>query len=144
MVSVQRTIVINRPVNEVFSYFSDVSNDPQWRGHGVKEISLQGPMGQGARVHQKIAAGGPFGDVRADMDVVVYEPPTTLTFQVTTGPVRPRVQFTFSPVATGTEVSFSIEAPLSAMKKAVMGGMVEKSMAAEAAALDNAKRILES
>jgi uncharacterized protein YndB with AHSA1/START domain len=144
MVSVQRTIVINRPVSEVFSYFADVTNDPQWRGHGVKEISLEGTMGQGAHVRQKIAAGGPFGDVRADMDVVVYEPPTTLTFQVTTGPVRPRVEFTFTPVATGTQVSFSMDAQLSGMKKAVMGGMVEKSMQAEAASLDNAKRILES
>jgi hypothetical protein len=37
-----------------------------------------------------------------------------------------------------------MDAQLSGMKKAVMGGMVEKSMQAEAASLDNAKRILES
>jgi hypothetical protein len=40
-------------------------------------------------------------------------------------------------------VAFSIEAPLAGLKKAVMGRMAEKDMAAEAAALDNAKRLLE-
>jgi len=144
MTSIRRTIVINRPVDVVFAYFADVANDPQWRGEGVKEIAVRGPMGQGAHVHQKLAAG-PFGAaVKADMDVVVYEPPTALAFQVTTGPLRPRVEFTFAPAAAGTEVAFSIEAPLTGLKKALMGKMAEKNMAAEAAALDNAKRLLEA
>ena len=144
MASIQRTIVINRPVEDVFAYFADVANDPQWRGEVVKEIAVRGVMGHGAYVHQRLAAG-PFGAaVAADMDVVVYEPPTALAFQVTTGPLRPRVQFRFSPAAAGTEVSFSIDAPLAGVKKVVMGKMAEKSMAAEAAALDNAKRHLET
>jgi uncharacterized protein YndB with AHSA1/START domain len=144
MASIQRTIVIHRPVDEVFAYFADVANDPQWRGDVVKEIAVRGTMGQGAYVHQKLAAG-PFGAaVSADMDVVVYEPPTALAFQVTTGPLKPRIEFRFAPTATGTEVSFSIDAPLTGVKKAAMGKMAEKSMAAEAAALDNAKRLLET
>lgn len=144
MASMQRTIVISRSVDDVFAYFADVNNDPHWRGHGVKEIAVEGAMGQGARVHQKLAAG-PFGSaVKADMDVVVFEPPTALAFQVVTGPLRPRVEFAFTPVDAGTQVFFSIGAPLSGVKKAVMGKMAEKNMADEAAALDNAKRILES
>ena len=144
MASIHRTIVINRPPEVVFAYFADVTNDPQWRGDGVKEIAVQGAMGQGAHVQQKLAAG-PFGAaVSADMDVVVYEPPTALAFQVTTGPLRPRVEFRFAPAATGTEVAFSIDAPLTGLKKALMGKMAEKNMAAEAASLDNAKHLLET
>jgi uncharacterized protein YndB with AHSA1/START domain len=144
MAGIERTILINRPVSEVFAYFADVANDPQWRGEVVKEISVSGAMTQGARVHQRLAAG-PFGAaVSADMDVVAYDPPAILAFQVITGPLRPRVEFRFSPAATGTEVSFSIDAPLAGVKKAIMGSMAQKSMAAEAAALDNAKRILET
>jgi hypothetical protein len=65
---------------------------------------------------------------------------------VITGPLKPRVEFAFAPAGTGsgTEVSFSINAPLTGVKKAVLGRMAEKNMAAEAAALDNAKRILET
>lgn len=144
MASIRRTIVINRPLEDVFAFFADVGNDPQWRGHGVKEISVRGAMGPGARVHQKLGAG-PFGaPVTADMDVVGYEPPTALAFQVISGPLKPHVEFRFAPTAAGTEVSFAIDAPLTGLKKAVMGKMAEKNMVAEAAALDNAKRILES
>jgi uncharacterized protein YndB with AHSA1/START domain len=144
MASAHRTIVINRPIDEVFAFFADVTNDPKWRGHGVREISIDGPMRNGARVHQKLAAG-PFGAaVKADMDVVAYEPPRELGFQVTTGPLRPRVQFTFAPNGTGTEVSFRIDAPLTGFKKAVLQRMAEKNMAEEARALDDAKRLLES
>jgi uncharacterized membrane protein len=143
MPTVQRTITINRPIAEVFAFFADVSNDPKWRGHGVKEISLAGEMRQGAHVHQKIAAG-PFGAaVKADMDVVAYQLDRALGFQVTTGPLRPRVDFTFAPADSGTTVNFSITAPLTGIKKAFMGKMVEKNMAQEAAALDEAKRLLE-
>jgi uncharacterized protein YndB with AHSA1/START domain len=144
MPSVQRTITISRPIDEVFAFFADVSNDPKWRGQGVKEISLEGQMRQGAHVHQKIAAG-PFGAaVKADMDVVVYQPTTALGFQVTTGPLRPRVDFTFAPADTGTTVNFSITAPLTGFKKAFMDTMARKNMAQEAAALDEAKRLLEA
>ena len=144
MASIQRTVTISRPVDEVFGYFADVANDPQWRGRVVKQIALDGEMKTGARVHQTLAAG-PLGTaVKADMEVVAFEPPTALAFQVITGPLRPRVEFRFAAVGAGTEVSFSIEAPLSGLKKTVMGRMAEKNMAAEADALDNAKRILES
>jgi len=143
MASTHRTIVINRSVEDVFAYFADVANDARWRD-GVKEIAVRGAMGKGARISQKLAAG-PFGAaVRADMDVVVYEPPTALAFQVTTGPLRPRVEFRFAPTPTGTTVAFSIDAPLTGLKKALLGKMAEKNMAAEAAALNNAKRLLET
>jgi uncharacterized membrane protein len=144
MPSLQRAITISRPVDDVFAFFADVNNDPKWRGHGVKEISLEGEMRQGAHVHQKIAAG-PFGAaVKADMDVVVYQPTRALGFQVTTGPLRPRVDFTFAPADTGTTVNFSITAPLTGIKKAFMSKMVERNMAQEAASLDEAKRLLEA
>ena len=145
MPTLQRTVTISRPIDEVFAFFADVSNDPKWRGHGLKEISLAGEMRQGAHVRQKIAAG-PFGAVvKADMDVVVYQPTSALGFQVTTGPFRPRVDFTFAPAPdTGTAVNFSITAQLTGIKKALMGTMVERNMAQEAAALNEAKRLLEA
>ncbi len=145
MPSAQRTITIRRPTEEVFAFFADVANDPKWRGRDhVKEISIDGEMGPGARVHQKLAAG-PFGaPVKADMDVVVYQPSTALAFQVTTGPLKPRVDFTFVPDSQGTAVTFSISAPLTGLKKFLMGPMAQKNMDHAAAALDEAKHLLES
>jgi hypothetical protein len=100
-------------------------------------------MGQGARVHQILA--GPFGvAVTADMDVVVFDPPRELLFQVVTGPLKARMGFSFAAVDAGTEVSFSIEAPMGTAEQAMIGKIVEKNMKEQAAALDNAKHILES
>lgn len=145
MPTTQRTITIRRPIDEVFDFFADVTNDPEWRGRDhVKEISLDGEMHQGARVHQKLAAG-PFGaPVKADMDVVVYQPSTALGFQVTTGPLKPRVDFAFAPDGEGTAVTFSISAHLTGVKKLLMGPLAQKNMSHAAAALDEAKHLLES
>lgn len=144
MPSTQSSLTINRPIEDVFAFFADVSNDPKWRGPGVKEIAVEGEMRQGAHIRQKLAAG-PFGSaVKADMEVVAYEPSSALAFQVTTGPLRPRVDFAFAPVDDGTAVTFSISAPLTGLKKAMMGKMVQKNMDQEAAALTEAKRLLEA
>jgi uncharacterized protein YndB with AHSA1/START domain len=144
MPTAQRTITINRSPEDVFTFFADPENDPKWRGTDhVKAISLVGEMRQGARVHQKLGVG-PFGaPVKADMDVVTYEPPKALAFQVTTGPLRPRVDFTFVPDPQGTAVTFAINAPLAGLKKLLMGSMAQKNLDHATAALDEAKRLLE-
>jgi uncharacterized protein YndB with AHSA1/START domain len=141
----ERTITINRSMAEVFAFFTDVKNDPKWRGdHEVKAISIDGEMRQGARIHQKLGAG-PFGaPLKADMDVVVYRPSTAVEFQVVTGPLRPRVAFAFVPDGDSTTVTFSIDAELRGVKKALMGGMAQKSMDHAAAALGEAKKLLEA
>ena len=145
MPSAQRTITINKPMDEVFAFFTDVRNDPKWRGRDeVKAISVDGEMRQGARIHQKLGAG-PFGaPVKADMDTVLYQPSTAVAFQVVTGPLRPRIAFAFAPDGDSTTVTFSIAAELSGVKKALMSGMAQKSMDHAAAALDEAKKLLEA
>jgi hypothetical protein len=42
MLSAQRTIVINRPVDEVFAFFTDRTNERRWRRH-LKEVSDADP-----------------------------------------------------------------------------------------------------
>jgi hypothetical protein len=58
--------------------------------------------------------------------------------------VRPRGEFVFAGEGEGTSVTFSLSAELSGLKKLFMGGPVQKSMDAEAAAMDRAKAALEA
>jgi uncharacterized membrane protein len=51
--SARRTIVINRPVDEVFAFFTDPSNELSWRSH-LKEVSVQSPVTTGARIHHSM------------------------------------------------------------------------------------------
>jgi len=57
MPSARRTIVIGRPAEEVFAFFTDPTNGQVRRQH-VKEISLAGPMTMGSTIHQVVAGPG--------------------------------------------------------------------------------------
>lgn len=143
MPSAERTLVIARPVSAVFAFFTDPANDLKWRSH-VKEMSAEGPIAVGTKVHQVIAGPGGRG-IPADSEVTAYEPDRRFAFAVIAGPVRPRGEMRFAQTSEGaTELSFSLEAELSGLKKLLMGRAVQKSMDGEMASLDKAKAILES
>jgi uncharacterized protein YndB with AHSA1/START domain len=141
MPAAQRTISINRPPEQVFSFFTDPANDLKWRSH-VKEASAPGPIAVGSSVHQVVA--GPGGrSIPADFEVTSYDPPSRYAFKVTAGPARPVGEFRFAPDGLGTQVSFSLNAELSGVKKIFMSRPVQKAMDSEMAALDKAKALIE-
>lgn len=141
MPQAQRTVLIYRPVDEVFAFFTDPRNDRQWRPH-VKEIAAQNPAAVGSTIHQLVA--GPGGrSIRADIEVTAYEPSTRYAFRVTAGPVRPNGEFRFTPNDGATQVSFFLNAELGGIKKLLMSKTVQKSMDGEMASLDKAKAIIE-
>jgi uncharacterized protein YndB with AHSA1/START domain len=142
MPSVQRSIVIARPVDEVFDYFADPTTGTEWRS-SLAEVSAEGPVAVGTVFRQRVS--GPGGrTVPADIRMTTYEPGRTVAFVGVAGPLRPDVAYDFEPVEGGTKVTFSISAPLSGAKKLFLGPIVQKSMEAELAGLDTAKRILEA
>jgi uncharacterized protein YndB with AHSA1/START domain len=137
----QRTIMINRPPEQVFAFFTDPANDLSWRSH-VKEAAAQGPIAVGSAVHQVVA--GPAGrSIPADFEVTAYDPPSRYAFKVTAGPARPVGEFRFTPAADGTEVSFSLRAELKGIKKILMSKPVQQAMDGEMASLDKAKALIE-
>lgn len=141
MLHAQRSVVIDRPINDVFAFFTDPANDLRWRP-SVKHIDAQEPVGVGSRIHQVVA--GPGGrQIPADIEVTAYEPDSLYAFKVTTGPVRPSGEYRFAPLDTGTEVTFSLVADLGGLKRLIMSGAVQKSMDSEMKALDTAKRLLQ-
>jgi uncharacterized protein YndB with AHSA1/START domain len=141
MPSASRTLVINRTPADVFAFFTDPANDPRWRGQ-IKDIHAHGDPEVGAVIHQTIA--GPMGrGIAADIEITAYEPTSLYAFQDVAGPARPQGEFTFTPSGDGTEVSFSLTADLTGLKKMFMAGPVQKSMDGEMANLDKAKAILE-
>jgi len=142
MPSAQRTIVIGRPPDEVFEFFTDHANDPKWRPN-VKEIEPVSRVPVGTRVHQVIKGPGGRG-LGADIEVTANEPPSRYAFQVVAGPARPQGEFRFIETPNGTEVHFSLSAELSGIKKLLMSGAVQRSMDGEMAGLDTAKRLVES
>ncbi len=141
MPSAQRTIHIDRPPAEVFSFFTDPANDRRWRQH-VREIAARGPIKVGATIHHVVK--GPFGRGHpADIEVTGLEPGARYAFRVIDGPARPVGEFRFSPAGAGTEVSFSLSARLDGLRGMFLSRPVQRSMDGEMAALDRAKQIIE-
>jgi uncharacterized protein YndB with AHSA1/START domain len=142
MPEAQRTILIDRPVEAVFAFFTYPANDPKWRPH-VKEIAARGPVAVGATIHQVVAGPGGRG-IPADIEVTAYEPPTRYAFKVISGPARPVGEYRFTRSGNATEVTFMLRAQLTGVKKVVMSKPVQNSMTGEMAALDTAKALIES
>ncbi len=137
----RRTLLVNRPADEVFTFFTTPANDPRWRQH-VTKISADGQLAVGTRVHQVVA--GPMGrSINADIVVTDYEPPTAYGFEVVAGPVRPIGRFEFRPEGNGTEVTFSLHAEVRGIWQLLMARPVQKTMDDEMASLDTAKALLE-
>ena len=75
--------------------------------------------------------------------MTAYEPSSRYAFRVIAGPARPVGEFRFTPAEGGTEVSFSLKAELTGIKKLLMSNAVQKSMDGEMASLDKAKALIE-
>lgn len=76
--------------------------------------------------------------------MTAYEPNSHVAFRATAGPVRPHGDYTFRNAGDSTEVTFTLDAQLSGLKRLLMSNAVQKTMDAEVAGLDRAKSVLES
>ena len=141
MPSAERTITINRPLDEVFTFVADGRNAKLWRS-GVLDVDLVSGAGLGARYSQGVR--GPGGRrIAADYEVTEFEPNSKIAFRATAGPVRPTGSFTFEGMATGTVLTFKLDAALGGLQKLLMGGAVQSTMNAEMGALDKLRDLLE-
>jgi uncharacterized membrane protein len=139
--SASRSVTINRPASEVFAFVADGENAPRWRS-GVLDIQRVSGQGVGAVYRQGVR--GPAGRrIAADYEVTAYEPDRLLAFKTIAGPVRPTGEFRLQEADGATTLTLSLQADLRGVRRLVMSGMVQQTMDAEVAAIDNVKRLLE-
>lgn len=144
MPSAQRSITINRPIDEVFAYVADGENGPKWRS-GKIEVKHESGEGVGAVYRQTVP--GPVGRrVKADYEVTAFQSPKRMDFKAIAGPVRPTGSYVLSSPGEGkTKLTFSLDAKVGLVKRVLMmGRMVQKSMDGEMASLDKLKKVLEA
>jgi uncharacterized membrane protein len=143
MPSARHSVVIRRPVHEVYAYVADGTTAPAWRA-SVMDVKLVAgaPAAPGARYEQGVK--GPGGRIAADYEIVEAIPEWVLAFQVVAGPARPRGRYDFEVVDGGTRVAFALEWEPNGFKERLMSPMVARTMPREVRALDELKRVLES
>lgn len=109
MIKIEQSVVINRPIEGVFTMLTDVDRWEQWAGElsEVKKTS-EGPLGVGSTFIGVVKLLG--RRMENTHEVTEYEPSRKFGFKITSGPVPGEGGFTFESVAGGTKVSLAFEA----------------------------------
>jgi uncharacterized protein YndB with AHSA1/START domain len=143
MPSAEKIVTIRRPAEQVFAYLTDGANDPQWRS-GVLEIERTTDADGVGAVYRQVLAGPGGRRIPGDYRVTVFDPPRRFEFQVIAGPARPKGTMEFTQRgAEETEVRFALDVRLRGLM-VLLTPMIAAQARKEVAALDAAKRILES
>jgi carbon monoxide dehydrogenase subunit G len=115
MFQVQVSIVINRPLKEVFAFLSDLENNLKWRSGMIEaKKTSAGPIGVGTTYRM---INNLFGRrVEGEAVVTEYELNRKYATMNKSGlPIKTRR--TFEPVEEGTRVTFSVETALGGLFK---------------------------
>ncbi|HEV2035508.1 MAG TPA: SRPBCC family protein [Candidatus Dormibacteraeota bacterium] len=106
MARFNQSVLIKRPLEQVFAYLADPENDPHW-SEAADEMLLtsERPVRVGSTVRQL----GHFLGRRLEfaLEVTVYEPGHRFGMKVTSGPIRFAGIRTVEPVPEGTKVTFA-------------------------------------
>ena len=105
MAEFKQSVVINRPVEDVFAFVSNLENDPPWTGAAEMRRTSQGPIGIGTTFSQQDRFLGRRLDLT--LEVVGYEANHTIALKTTSGALSFGGTRIVEPVGdTATKVTF--------------------------------------
>jgi uncharacterized protein YndB with AHSA1/START domain len=109
MATLESSIVINRPIEEVFRAVIDFEQHPQWREGLLKaEITSPEPVQAGTTYVYNMRVMG--RKIETTGEVVAYDPPTLYAWKATSGPFPLSGRVRCETVAEGTRVTETVEA----------------------------------
>ena len=106
MAGIEGEIIIGRPVDVVFDFVADQSNEPQYNPQMVRaEKITPGPVREGTQFRSAVASRGRMAEML--IEVTRYDRPTLLSSTTTMQQVAIRYTLSFEPVAGGTRMRWS-------------------------------------
>jgi len=113
MVTVQASVDIDRPIEEVFAYAGDFRNDVAWRGEVSELVYLTpDPIAVGSRERETARFFG--RTAVTETRVTAFDVPRRVAFEHISGPYRVRGSRAFEPVPGGTRFTFILDSEVSA------------------------------
>ncbi len=114
----ETSVVLQRPLEEVAEYLSNLQNDPQWRREWVDaELVSAWPVGVGTTT---ALLGEVWGrPMKAVYEVSRYEPHRLTEWRTVTGPMSLTFRRGFEEADGGTRITFTYDAQPSAVLKLV-------------------------
>ena len=141
MVELEQSVLIRRPLAEVFALASDPKNDPDWSAV-VEQVEATGPLGVGVHLIQRVHLLGRRAHV--PVEVLEYEPPTRVVFRASIPHIQVMGWRLFEPVRDGTRVIFRTQARLSGLVSLTTPLFVRTARKHLAEDLAQLRRLLES
>jgi len=143
MIKFEKSVLINRPQQEVFDFVTNLSNDPKWQSsiESVEQVS-DGPIGVGSTWRYVTKLLGRKNETEIQM--TSYDPPHQSHVKAVSGPIPFENTHTFKEQNGGTLLTFTGQAEIGGffkMAEGLAGKQLEKQIEADAAAL---KRLLET
>jgi uncharacterized protein YndB with AHSA1/START domain len=103
------SVVINRPIEEVFAFTTNQENQPKWQSRLLEMTKTSdGPIGVGTTWRSVVKFLG--RTIEATTVITEYEPNKTYTGRSTSGPIPGGARQSYEEVEGGTRLTFTLEA----------------------------------
>lgn len=122
MASITSSIVIARPVAEVFAFIADYANDARWRAGVQMESTPPGPARVGTTTREVVRFMG--NDTVTLAEVVTCVPDRRIEFRSTDGTYPVTGYRAVAPVDGGTEFTYALTIELSGLYKTMSAILV--------------------
>lgn len=146
MTQAHHIVRLDSPIEEVFDFLADGTNNPRWQRFVVRTAPSNDAVGVGHTFSQRVRH--PLGfTVPADLRVTEYERPRRLSVMVTAGgPIRPTITYELTP--DGEDITIlrcTVERPLAGMARlaAPATALLHPLFAWEARSVERIGRCLE-
>lgn len=116
MINVETSVVIDRPLEEVFEYVDDTNNDLKWQ-EGVFESKQtpEGPVEVGTKVSQAFKFLGK--RFETTFEVTEYNPNRRVRYKALSGPIKFESGTSFEQVEGGTKLTLELDADVGGIFK---------------------------
>jgi uncharacterized protein YndB with AHSA1/START domain len=116
MIDRSDSVTINRPVEQVFAYVTNTTNDPAWHTDILEaRKTSEGPIGTGTIWHARFKPA--MGVSEGDMKVMAFDPNRSEVMQGQVGPMHPTLTYLFEPADGGTKFTRRVQIKVSGKAK---------------------------
>jgi uncharacterized protein YndB with AHSA1/START domain len=137
----ENTVIIRRPVEDVFGFLSDFENVPKWNYAIVETRKVsEGAVGVGT-IYQQVRSVPRRG--QESFEVTAYDPPHHLEIRGQLGPFPSRLSYALEATPQGTRVTNAVELELRGPGRLLRPVAVPRVREAVAANLSKLKELLD-
>jgi uncharacterized protein YndB with AHSA1/START domain len=137
----ENTVMIARPIEDVFGFLSDLENIPKWNYAIIETRKVsEGPVGVGT-TYRQVRSVPSRSEER--LEITTYDPPRQLEIRGQLGPFASRLVYALEAIPAGTRVTNTVELELRGPGRLLGRVAVPRVREAVAANLGRLKELLE-